>query len=409
MRVLILSQYCYPEPDLKCLPLAKEFKSRGFQVEILTGYPSHPIGKLYDGYRMRISHSEYIEGIKVNRVPLFIDHSTSAIKRILNYVSFALSASLLGVPFVNKPDIIYAYHAPATIAIPAIVFKLIYGSKIFYDINDYWPDTISASGMLNNKALYKLIGLYCKLSYNFFDNINVVSKGYKEKLLELGVPEHKISLIYNWPLSIKSNKSKIFQNYKEMFRKNFSVVYAGNIGKAQSLGIVINTAAKLKKDGINDIKFFLIGAGIERETIEKKIQEENLQNYVILTGVIPSDNVGEFLEAADVLFLHLKGDPLFEITIPSKLGNYFSMSKPILCGVKGEAAEMVEISKSGLCFEPDNHLDLYEKLMAIKQLEKDELREMGKNGKEFFEDKISFKIGSQKIINVFKCLSNYEK
>ena len=214
MRILLLSQYCFPEPDLKCLPLAIEFQSKGYQVEILTGYPSHPIGKLYEGYKMRLFHSEYIEGIKVIRVPLFIDHSASSIKRILNYISFALSASILGVLSIKKPDIIYVYHAPATIAIPAIFFKLVYGSKIYYDINDYWPDTVSASGMLNNKGLISLIGIYCKYSYYFFDNINVVSKGYKEKLLKLGVSEHKISLIYNWPLAIKSIKSDIFEKYR---------------------------------------------------------------------------------------------------------------------------------------------------------------------------------------------------
>jgi colanic acid biosynthesis glycosyl transferase WcaI len=82
MRILILSQYCYPEPDLKSLPLAIELKSQGFQVEILTGYPNHPLGKIYEGYKMRFLQSEYIDGIKVNRVPLFIDHSNSKIKRI---------------------------------------------------------------------------------------------------------------------------------------------------------------------------------------------------------------------------------------------------------------------------------------------------------------------------------------
>jgi len=402
----MLSQYCHPEPDLKCLPLAIELKSKGFQVEILTGYPSHPIGKLYSGYKMRLKHTEYIKGIRVNRVPLFIDHSTSAIKRILNYVSFALSASLVGVFIIKKPDVIYAYHAPATIAIPAIFFKLIYGSKIFYDINDYWPDTVSASGMINNKVIIMLISIYCKISYKYFDKINVVSKGFKEKLLKIGVPEDKISLIYNWPLEIKSNKSKTFQHYQELFRDNFAIVYAGNIGKAQSLDIILNTASKLKKNGINDIKFFLVGAGVEKETIEKKIKDEKLQDCIIVTGVIPADNVGEFLNAADVLFLHLKDDPLFEITIPSKLGNYFSMSKPILCGVKGEAAEMVKISKSGLCFESDNYLDLYEKLMVIKRLSKDELTEMGKNGKVYFEEKISFEAGAKNIINVFNVLQN---
>ncbi len=404
MRILVLSQYCYPEPDLKCLPLAMELKARGFQVEILTGYPSHPIGKLYEGYKIRLFDSEYIEGIKVIRVPLFIDRSNSIIKRITNYVSFALSASCIGVFLIKKPRVIYAYHGPATIAIPAVFIKLIYGSKICYDINDYWPDSVSATGMLKNRLLIGVIGFYCKSSYWFFDNINVVSRGFKEKLLKLGVPGAKISLIYNWPLPIQSNKSESFQKYKDLYDNNFSVVYAGNIGKAQSLEIVIKTAAKLKRQGVNDVIFFLIGDGVESGMLKEKIADQELQNHVVVTGAIPSDNVGEFLEAADVLFLHLKRDPLFEITIPSKLGNYFSMSKPVLCGVKGETAEMVEVSSSGLCFEPDDDLDLYDKLMAIRALRQEELIEMGRNGKEYFENMISFKIGSRKMIGVLEGL-----
>ena len=400
MQVLILSQYFYPEQDLKCLPLAREFKSKGFHVEVLTGYPSHPKGKLYKRYKKRLFQKELIEDVKVIRVPLYINHSSSAVKRILNYLSFAFAATFIGIFIIKRPTVIYTYHAPATIALPAIFFKLIYRSKIFYDINDFWPDTIAASGMLNNKMLLKLIGFYCKYSYYFFDHINVVSKGYKEKLLKLGVLENKISIIYNWALLINSTKSDIFQKYKEIFVNNFSIVYAGNIGNAQSLEVVINSVIKLKKEGFNSVKFFLIGNGIEKEYLESLIVKNNLQNDIILPGLIPSENIGEFLEASDVLFLHLKKHPLFEITIPSKLGNYFCMSKPILCGVHGEAAKMVEISKSGLYFEPDNYEDLYSNILTLTNLSKIDLFEMGNNGKMFYDNMISFEIGSNKIMDI---------
>lgn len=402
MRVLILSQYCFPEIDIKSLPLAKKLKLHGFEVEILTGYPNQPIGKLFPGYKMKLIFSEYIEGIKIMRVPFYINHSKSKFKRILNYFSFAFSASFIGPWLIKRPDIIYVYHGPATIATPAIFLKLIFRSKIFYDINDYWPDTLSSTGMIQNKLILNLVQTYCTISYKFFDHINVVSEGFRNKLIQLNVSKSKISIIYNWSLPIKSIHSDKFDYYKNIFHDNFTIVFAGNIGMAQSLGVVIDTALKIKENSLHDINFLIIGDGIEKKMLNDKIIENKLENYITLTGSIPSNNVGEFLAAADILFLHLKKDPLFDITIPSKLGAYFVFKKPILCGVAGETCEIVKKSCSGICFEPDDSNDLFNKIIALKKLSREDLEEMGYNGNDFYKKNISLEIGINKFIKIFK-------
>lgn len=409
MRVLILSQYCWPEVDHKCLPLAKAVLEAGHEVEILTGYPNRPTGKLYPGYKMRLKYSEYIEGIKVNRVPSYLDHSHSGLKRMVSYLTFAFSASFIGVFLIKRPDVIYAYHAPATIAIPAIFLKFVYRSKIFYDINDYWPDTISALGMLKNKFLLKVLAAYCKKTYQFFDVINAVSKGYKKKLLELGVPEKKICLIYNWSLPIDNQKSAFFQKYKDIFENNFIFLYAGNIGQAQSLGIIIDVAIQLRSNGNNGIKFFIAGAGVEAAILQKKVIQQGLEEYIYFPGFIPSENVGEFLEAADVLLLHLKREPLFDITIPSKLVSYFICSKPVLCGVSGESTEIVENAGAGLCFEPEHPQDLYEKVLEFTKLDKATLETMGRAGREVYDSSFSFEKGTSLMIEEFSKLATEYK
>lgn len=401
MRVLILSQYCWPEVDHKCLPLAKAIIAAGFEAEILTGYPNRPIGKLYPGYKMRLKYAEYIEGVKVNRVPSYLDHSRSGLKRMLSYLTFAISASFIGAFLVKKPNVIFAYHAPATIAIPAIFLKFIFRSKIFYDINDYWPDTISALGMLKNKFLFKILAAYCKGTYRYFDIINVVSKGYKRKLLELGVPNDKISLIYNWSLPIDNIKSSHFVKYSDIFKDNFIILYAGNIGLAQSLEIILDVAIQLRANNINGIKFFIVGSGVDQEILQKQVVEHRLGEYIFFTGFIPSDNVGEFLESADVLLLHLKREPLFNITIPSKLVTYFICSKPVLCGVGGEAAEIVEEANAGLCFEPENASDLYNKALAFRDYDKGTLERMGKAGRLVYDSLFSFEKGTNLMMNEF--------
>ena len=405
MRILILSQYCWPEVDHKCLPLAKAVFDAGHQVEILTSYPNRPTGKLYPGYKMRIKYSEYIDGIKVNRVASYLDHSHSGLKRMLSYLTFAFSASFIGVFFVRRPDVIYVYHAPATIALPAIFLKFIYRSKIFYDINDYWPDTISALGMLKNKFLLKVLANYCKATYQFFDVINVVSKGYKKKLLELGVSEKKISLIYNWSLPIDNQKSSFFQKYQDTFKNNFIILYAGNIGQAQGLKVIIEVANQLRLNNKVGIKFFIAGAGVEAEILQKQVIEEGLEEHIYFTGFIPSENVGEFLEAADVLFLHLKSNALFDITIPSKLVSYFICSKPVLCGVSGESTDIVENASAGLCFEPEDSQNLYEKVIEFNNLDAATLDKMGRAGREVYDNSFSFKKGTGLMIDQFSNLA----
>jgi colanic acid biosynthesis glycosyl transferase WcaI len=401
MRILILSQYCFPETDMKSLPLARKLQSAGHEVEILTGYPNQPTGKLFPGYSMKLFLSEYIDGIKINRVPLYINHSKSNIKRVMNYLSFMISACFLGVWMIKRPQIIYTYHGPATTAIPAIFFKYIYRSKIFYDINDYWPDTLEATGMIKNKFILKLVGIFCELSYKFFDNINVVTKGFKQKLLDVGVPEAKITVVYNWSLPMDSQHSNEFEKYRHIFEENFTIIYAGNIGLAQSLSVLIDAALKLKEAEIGRVKILLLGDGTQKQYLCDEVKKHDLYEYFHFTGFIPAINVGEFLQAADILLLHLKNDPLFEITLPSKLGSYFSLGKPVLCGVPGESSEIVNAINSGLCFISDDSVDLFNRIILALSLEKHELERMGGNGKKFYDENISIDIGTKKFIEIF--------
>jgi glycosyltransferase involved in cell wall biosynthesis len=386
---------------MKCLPLAKKIHEQGHDVEILTGYPNQPTGKLFLNYSMRLFFSEYIDGIKINRVPLYVDHSKSKIKRMMNYLSFSLSASLLGSLMIKRPQIIYTYHGPATIAIPAIFLKIIFRCKIFYDINDYWPDTLEATGMIKSKFTLKIVGVLCTISYKFFDKINAVTIGFKNKLLDVGVPESKITVVYNWSLPIDSRHSNEFDNYRHIFKNNFIIIYAGNIGLAQSLDILIEVAVKLKTNNISGVKILLLGDGTQKQHLVNEVCKYKLQEYIYFTGSIPANNVGEFLLAADILLLHLKNDPLFEITIPSKLGSYFSLGKPVMCGVSGESSDIVNNTNSGLCFIPDDPIDLYKKIIFSMNLGKDKLGEMGNRGKKFYDENISFDIGVKKFLAIF--------
>ena len=198
MKILLLTQWFDPEPTFKGLAFAKELIKQGHEVEVLTGFPNYPQGKLYDGYKLKLFQKENIEGISVLRVPLYASHDNSAFKRVLNYASFAVSATLYGIFLTKKADVIYAYHPPLTVDMAALLIKLFRKTPVVLDIQDMWPDTLKATGMIGNEKLLNIVDSLCKVVYRYADHIVVLSPGFKQLLEKRNVAASKVSVIYNW-------------------------------------------------------------------------------------------------------------------------------------------------------------------------------------------------------------------
>ena len=150
-----MTQWFDPEPTFKGLLFAKELISRGFEVEVITGFPNYPGGKLYDGYRMKLIQKEVIEGVSVTRLPLYPSHDKNKIGRVANYLSFAFSALIYGLFFAKRPAVIYAYHPPLTVGVSAAIINFFRRVPIVLDIQDMWPDTLKATGMIANSRILK--------------------------------------------------------------------------------------------------------------------------------------------------------------------------------------------------------------------------------------------------------------
>ena len=165
MKILLLTQWFDPEPTFKGLLFAKSLQDEGHEVEVLTGFPNYPGGKVYDGYKISIYEKEIVDGITIHRVPLYPSHDGSAVKRIFNYLSFAFSSFLIGLLKTRKIDVIYSYHPPLTTSLSALLLGLCKRVPFVVDIQDLWPDTLAATGMLNNKHVLKVVGSACQLVY----------------------------------------------------------------------------------------------------------------------------------------------------------------------------------------------------------------------------------------------------
>jgi len=394
MRILMLTQWFSPEPDFKGLPFAKELTRRGHQVQVLTGFPNYPGGKLYEGYRIRPLQREVIDGISVIRVPLYPSHDKSGMRRILNYVSFALSAALLAPFLIRNTDVAYVYHAPGTIAFPAMVLKLVRRIPFVYDINDLWPDSLAATTMIRSRIILGIVGLWCRLTYRVADRIVVVTPGFKNKLLERGVPGSKVEVVYNWCDEIQAANSEPTETKCENELKPgcFSIVFAGNMGHAQALDAVLDAAALLTATHPT-IRFIFVGGGIDAERLAQKARSEQLTNVIFLPRR-PVAEIGGILRKADVLLVHLKDDPLFRITIPSKTQAYLAVGRPILMGVRGDAARLVEMAGAGIICSPEDPESIARCVAELYALTSDQRESLGKKAKEFYERELSLSVGA---------------
>jgi colanic acid biosynthesis glycosyl transferase WcaI len=402
MRILLLSQWFTPEPTFKGLTFAKELVRLGHQVEVLTGFPNYPGGKLYGSYCLKLFQRELMDGVTVLRVPLYPSHNLSAVERIANYGSFALSASTMGVLTAPPPDVMYVYHPPATVGLPAIIFHLLRRIPFVYDIQDLWPDTLAATGMFNSKSGLSLVGNWCSFIYRKAAKIVVLSPGFKKILGERGVPESKVEVIYNWCEEELIRPGEGDEKLAEQLgmKNHFNVLFAGTMGKAQALDAVLD-AAQLLREKCSQIQFVFIGGGIDAERLRRRALDRHLDNVLFLPRR-PISQIGAVLNIADVLLIHLKDDPLFTITIPSKTQAYMAAGRPILIAVKGDAADLVTKAGAGIACTPEDSHSIAESVLALYNLPRDQLEAMGRNGRMFYDDNLSLRVGALRFEHVFK-------
>ena len=402
MRILLLMQRFEPEPFLRGLLFAKELKKRGHDVQVLTSFPNYPGGKIYPGYKVRLFQREIMEGVVVNRVPIFPSHDRSSIKRVLTYLSFALSAALLGPFLIKKVDVVYAYHPPGTIALPAFTIKLLHRAALVYDIQDFWPETLQATGMLNNKMILRAVGKWMSLVYKGVDRIAVLSPGFKKLLLSKGIAESKIDVIYNWTNEHQIKKELPDASLAEKlgFNKRFNIVFAGNMGKAQALTTILDVAASVQTK-IPKVHFTFVGDGVEKISLIEYAKENQLNNVTFLERQ-PMSEIGKIMSLADALLVHLKDDELFEITVPSKTQAYLFMGIPIVMAVKGDAAQLLEKANGGFTCEPENKVSIEEAIIKLTSLPSDKLDEMGLSVRAFYMQELSVEAGVTKFEEVFK-------
>lgn len=381
MRILVVSQQFWPE-NFRINDLAAELVNRGHKVTVLTGLPNYPEGQVFDYYRAAPDEYSQYKDINIVRVPI-IARGSNRFSLILNYISFVISASVIGAFKLRGQefDVIFTFEpSPVTVGIPAGVLRKIKRAPMVFWVLDLWPETLSAVGAVSNPLLLKLVGCLVRMIYRNCDLILAQSKSFISQIQKYSGPDKKVEYFPSWSeLTFSINQEPAAS---EILTKSntFNIIFAGNIGEAQDFPNILK-AVKILKNNSN-IRWHIIGDGRLAPWVRSYIEENDLQKNIFLYGRFPLERMPSFFKHADALLVTLKNDPIFALTIPGKLQTYLSAGIPVIGMIDGEGADLIERSKVGLTCPAGDALGLAKIVLEISSMPKATLISMGKKGPE---------------------------
>lgn len=393
MKILLLTQWFDPEACFKGLAFARELRRQGHDVSVLTGFPNYPGGKVYPGYRIALWQREVMDNIPILRVPLYPSHNRSSLGRIANYVSFALTAAI-GIFTLPRPDIVYVYSPPPTAALGAVLLRAVKRVPFILDVQDMWPDTLGATGMVRQGPMIAVIDWWLRHAYRTAAAITVLSPGFKRLLTARDVAPEKITIIPNWSSEASAGPAEATES------DEFTIVYAGNLGPGQAIEVVLGAARRLT-DSAPHARFLIAGDGVDAARLRAEAESQQLANITFL-GRLPPDRMPALFATASALLVHLRDEPIFAVTIPSKTQAYLQAGKPILMGVRGDAAQLVTDAGAGLAFEPGNSEALAQAVLWLIGLPERQRKSMGAAGADFYRRHLSLEVGARSFVAVLE-------
>jgi colanic acid biosynthesis glycosyl transferase WcaI len=385
LKILIVSQYFWPE-NFRVNDLAAGLRDKKHQVTILTGQPNYPEGLFYPGYGFFQRSREDYGGIDVIRVPLVPRGSGGGLRLALNYISFAFFASLLA-PFRcrDKYDVIFVYEpSPITVGLPAVLLKRLKRVPIMFWVQDLWPESLTATGAVHSGWILRLVERLVRFIYQRCDLLLVQSRAFFLSVEKLGADRGRILYFPNTseefyqPLQLPDDAPE-----RREIPGGFCVMFAGNIGAAQDFGTILGAAGMLKC--YPDIHWVVLGEGRMSSWVKGEVTQRGLAANVHLLGSRPAESMPRYFSLADVMLATLKREPIFALTIPSKIQSYLACGRPIVAALDGEGARIVEEAGAGLTAPAEDPEALAAAVLAMYKMTAAERGDMGLLGRVYFE------------------------
>ncbi|WP_020411335.1 glycosyltransferase family 4 protein [Microbulbifer variabilis] len=402
-RLLIVTQYFWPESFI-VNDLVRILAQQGHEVVVATGKPNYPEGRIYDGYQcLGVQSERYTDNVEVFRVPLWPRGEGGSRNLVLNYISFVFSGLVFFPWLLRKRDfdfILVFAPSPITQVIPALLLKWLKKSHLAVWIQDLWPESLAATGFVKHKYLLKTIGRLVKRIYAGCDTLLVQSRSFIEPVARYARRE---KIIY-YPNSIDVSTPDEVVNgvpleLTELLDQHFSVVFAGNLGAAQAVETLLETAILLKH--YPEIRLVLVGGGSRVEWLHSQKQVHQLDN-LILPGRFSMAVMPQIFDHSDVLLVSLKDEEIFAKTIPSKIQAYLAAGRPIIASLRGEGARIVTESGAGTACDPEDPSALAALICSMKNLPAAELQKMGQAGKAYFYEHFEMSNQVMRLVEILK-------
>jgi glycosyltransferase involved in cell wall biosynthesis len=376
MRILIVSQYFWPE-SFRINELASLLHGRGHHVTVLTSTPNYPEGQIHPEFQADPKAFDQYNGIEVIRVPQIV-RGTSRIRLMLNYLSFAFSASLLAPSRLRgrQFDIVLAFQtSPVTVGIPAGLIARMRGIPMVMWILDCWPESLAAVGAVRSRLGLWTAGLLVRIIYAMADLLPGQSEGFRANVARYG-DARKFRHFPNWveveflaPLPVVGRPPE----------DPFIVLFAGNVGEAQDFPSIIEAANLLRNNGV---RFRIVGDGRDLQRTKFEVTARDLDQVFEFSGRHPPSAMPHFFAGADALLVSLKADPLFALTVPGKVQSYLAAGKPVLAMLDGEGHDLVANSGAGIAVPAGDPVGLAQAILALKAAPAEVRAEMGRKGRE---------------------------
>lgn len=403
-ELAFVTQWYPPEPADVPESIARALHGCGIQVQVLTGIPNYPTGRVAPGYQASRPVSEARGELRVRRAPLYPSHDSSTLRRMLNYVSWALSSSVFGQGVLRRADVALVYSSPATAALAPMVARLLWGTPYVLLIQDVWPDSIFASGFVNGRGgaiIRRLVEGFVRRTYSGAEHIVVISPGMIDLLEARGVERDKMSLVYNWlpeseARSLPQDSHPSLSELLGISNNERIFLYAGNHGHAQALDALVKAFDRAETSGGHLV---LMGDGVQK----RQLQE--IARQMARVHFLPPVDRGEatrLTRTADVHVVSLAAEPLFSVTMPSKVQSGLAAGLPMLVVAGGDPARTVVDAGAGVAAEPGNPRSIALAARSLLDLPDDALASMGQRGALTYERDMAREVGAPRLAAIIE-------
>lgn len=400
-NILIINQYA-GSPNygmgFRTYYLAKQFLNHEYDVTVISSSYSHLFFKLPDVKKMFTE--DIINGVKFwwVKTPSYVN--SKSLGRAWNMFVFFIKLFFFPTKKISSPDIIIISSLSIFPIINAYILSKRFKAMLIFEVRDLWPKTlIELSEKKPNLLLLKVISWFERFAYKKSDYVVSLLVNSKSYMVGKGLVEKKLRYIPNG-IDIQSINKTLDKNIIKQFPKEkFIFGYVGTIGIANSLENLIECAIKLKKN--KNIHFVFVGHGSYTKYLKNKVSNNKLKNVTFIDSVEKAQ-IHSLISYFDVCYLGWHDKPMYKFGIsPNKVFDYMYAGKPILHSYSG-TGDIVKLANAGITCEASNVEKIINAIYKFVALPKNELRNMGQNGKKYVIEHHNYENLAKKYITIFR-------